>query len=231
MKKIAIIPARGGSQRIPQKNIKDFCGMPIIAYPIHTALESQLFDEVVVSTDSELIAQVAKNYGASVPFLRPKELSDHFTPTIPVITHAITALNLASEDLVCCIYPATPLLKADSLKRGFQELIECPHKMYAFCAVEYDYNPYRSFYVKDNEINMLFPQHQNTRSQDLDTLFHDAGQFYWGRVKAFMTNLPIFAKHSSAIVLKNYQVQDIDTPDDWAMAEIKYKIQSKSESA
>lgn len=224
MKKIALIPARGGSKRIPNKNIKSFCGKPIIAYPISIALESALFDEVIVSTDSTQIAEVAREYGAKVPFMRPKELSDDFTPTAPVAQHAIDALNLHKEDLLCVIYPTAPLLTQETLALGLNALIENPHKFFAFCAVTYDYNPYRSFCITNDEIEMLFPQHYLARSQDLAQVYHDAGQFYWGRVEVWRANLPIFAPHSSAIIVPNSQVQDIDTLEDWTLAEMKYRI-------
>ncbi len=224
MRKVALIPARGGSKRIPDKNIKPFCGKPIIAYPIITALESALFDEVIVSTDSTQIAQVAREYGAKVPFMRPKELSDDFTPTAPVAKHAVESLKLHKEDLLCVIYPTAPLLTQKTLSLGLKALLENPHKLFAFCAVSYDYNPYRSFCIKNDEIEMLFPKHYLTRSQDLEQVYHDAGQYYWGYVNAWRESLPIFAPHSSAIIVPSKEVQDIDTLEDWAMAEMKYRL-------
>lgn len=224
MRKVALIPARGGSKRIPNKNIKDFCGKPIIAYPIATALESKLFDEVIVSTDSHIIAQIALDYGAKVPFMRPTHLSDDFTPTADVANHAIDMLNLSQDDLLCVIYPTAPLLSAKSLNLGYLALQDSAY-LFSFAAVAYDYTPYRSFCFKNGEIAMLFPAHYAKRSQDLEQVYHDAGQFYFGRVGAWQEALPIFAPHSYAIILKSYQVQDIDTLDDWQMAEIKYKLQ------
>lgn len=231
MKKVALIPARGGSKRIPNKNIKDFCGKPIIAYPICTALESRLFDEVIVSTDSHLIAQISIDYGAKVPFMRPDSLSDDFTPTIPVAQHAIKQLELEKNDLLCVIYPTTPLLRAQTLANALEVLLSSPNNHFCFCAVAYDYNPLRSFYFKNNEINMLFPERYGARSQDLEQIFHDGGQFYWGRVNAWEAGLPIFGAHSSAIIVKNYEVQDIDTIEDFALAEVKYKLQASLSSA
>lgn len=223
MKRIALIPARGGSKRIPNKNIKLFCGEPIIAYSIRVALESQVFDEVVVSTDSKAIATVAQEYGASVPFMRPEYLSDDHTPTAPVATHAASVLGLESSDILCVIYPTAPLLESQTLRLGL-EAMQDEKYLFCFCAVAYDYNPYRSFCFKDGNISMLFPTHYAKRSQDLESVYHDAGQFYFGRVEAWQCNLPIFAPHSHAIILSSIDVQDIDTLDDWYMAEVKYRL-------
>lgn len=224
MKKVALIPARGGSKRIPNKNIKDFCGKPIIAYPLQIALESGLFDSVVVSTDSHQIAQVAKEYGASVPFMRPDKLSDDFTPTSLVAAHGVQMLELEQDDLLCVIYPTAALLSAASLENSLHKLLQDSNKLFCFGAVAYEYNPHRSFYVRGNTIEMPFPQHYLSRSQDLEQLFHDAGQFYWGRVSAWTLNLPIFAKHSDVLVLDPMQAQDIDTLQDWYITEMKYKM-------
>lgn len=223
MRVVALIPARAGSKRIPHKNIKPFCSKPIIAYPIAAALSSGVFDEVVVSTDSEEIAKVAREWGASVPFLRPESLSDDFTPTAPVAAHAAHALGLESSDLLCVIYPTAPLLEAATLRLG-REAMEDSHTLFCFGAVAYDYTPYRSFCFKNGEITMLFPAHYAKRSQDLERVYHDAGQFYFGRVEAWERELPIFAPHSHAIILPALEAQDIDTLDDWAMAEVKYRL-------
>ena len=225
-RKLALIPARSGSKRIPHKNIKDFCGKPIISYSICTALESKLFNEVIVSTDSEQIADIARSYGANVPFLRPKALSDDFTSTAKVAKHAITKLNLDDNDLLCVIYPTAPLLKTESIARTLEILLADSNKLFAFCAVAYDYNPYRSFLLSSGSPEMLFPAHYTMRSQDLCPVFHDAGQLYWGRAYAWRKELPIFARHSGAIILNEHEVQDIDTPEDWLMAEMKYTLQS-----
>lgn len=223
MKKIALIPARGGSKRIPHKNIKSFCGKPIIAYPIRTALESALFDEVIVSTDSEQIATIAQDYGAKVPFMRPKHLSDDFTPTAAVAAHATDELKLNDEDLLCVIYPTAPLLRQQTLANALESLLADTQKCFSFCALAYEYNPHRSFYIKNGKLNMLFPAHYLTRSQDLEPLFHDAGQFYWGKVGAWREQLPIFANHSCVVIISPQEAQDIDTLTDWHIAEMKYK--------
>ncbi|WP_334085862.1 pseudaminic acid cytidylyltransferase [Helicobacter typhlonius] len=224
MKKIALIPARGGSKRIPHKNIKPFCGKPIIAYPICTALQSKLFDEVIVSTDSKEIATIAQSFGANVPFMRPKHLSDDFTPTAAVAAHAVNMLCLSERDLLCVIYPTAPLLRAQTIQNALESLLADSTKCFSFCAVSYEYNPHRSFYIKNNALEMIFPAHYLTRSQDLDPLYHDAGQFYWGHAGAWRAQLPIFAPHSCVEIIPANAAQDIDTLEDWQIAEMKYKL-------
>lgn len=246
MSSIAIIPARGGSKRIPRKNIKDFLGKPIIAYAIATALESRCFSEVIVSTDDEAIADIAKQYGASVPFMRPLALSDDTTPTAPVINHAIEALGLDSNDLVCAIYPTAALLQTSTLQRAFEALEKNPQYHFCFSAAAFAYNPLRGFYIGalstdstlessadcsvdssacvGTDIAMLCSDNYHVRSQDLKPLYHDAGQFYLAKACAWGQNLPIFSPTSCAIVLESSQVQDIDTTQDWLLAQMKYKM-------
>lgn len=227
MRKIALIPARGGSKRIPLKNIKPFCGQPIIAYSIQNALESGLFEQVIVSTDSERIAQIALDYGASVPFLRPESLSDDFTPTDSVAIHMAEALGLHAQDLLCVIYPTAPLLQIQSLVSAEQILSADSEICFVFGAVSYEYSPFRSFTLSEDNAGrapqMLFPEHYLARSQDLPQVYHDAGQFYFGRVGAWKQNLRIFAPHSRALELPSAFVQDIDTLEDWQRAEEKYR--------
>lgn len=234
---IALIPARSGSKRIPRKNIKPFCGKPIIAYPITTALESKLFSRVIVSTDSQHIADIAQSYGAQAPFLRPSSLSDDFTPTAAVAAHAAQELGLDSSDVLCVIYPTTPLLQARFLAQGLQALLDSS-AAYSFGALEYSYNPYRSFCIKksgangeNSGVSMLFPEHYHKRSQDLPRIYHDAGQFYFGRVWAWHDELPIFAPHSRPIVLPHSLAHDIDTLEDWNLAELKFRAFMDSSSA
>lgn len=230
---IALIPARSGSKRIPHKNIKPFCGKPIIAYPIKTALESKLFSRVIVSTDSQHIADIAASFGAEAPFLRPSSLSDDFTPTAAVARHAIKELGLDSSpnssDVLCVIYPTAPLLQASFLAQGLQALLDSS-AAYSFGTLEYSYNPYRSFCIKksgandeNSGVSMLFPEHYHKRSQDLPRIYHDAGQFYFGRVWAWQDELTIFAPHSCPIVLPHSLAQDIDTLEDWNLAELKFR--------
>lgn len=224
MKKIAIIPARGGSKRIPKKNIKPFCNQPIISYSIKNALESGIFDEIIVSTDDEEIAKISRSYDAKVPFMRPKELSLDTTPTIPVISHCIKMLNLSNDDLVCCIYPTAPLLKSQYLISSYEKLLENPEKLYVFSCVEFDFTPWRGFVIDNGNISMLFEKYAPYRSQDLKKVYHDAGAFYWGKAEAFCKEKPIFDSHSIPFILPRMFVQDIDTLDDWEIAEIKYKL-------
>lgn len=223
-KSIALIPARGGSKRIPNKNIVNFLGKPLIAYSIQTAQKSRCFDEIIVSTNCENIAKVAQEWGAKVPFIRPKELSDDFTPTLEVITHAIKALELKDEDRLCCIYPTAPLLQEKTIKEAFRVL----KNSYVFCACEFDFTPFRSFSFENQTLQMLYPEHQNTRSQDLPSIYHDAGMFYLGYVKTFREKKPIFSPSSTPIILPRSQTQDIDTPQDLLLAELKYKAMYES---
>jgi pseudaminic acid cytidylyltransferase len=222
---VCIIPARGGSKRIPRKNIKDFLGKPIIAYPIEAAQKSGLFERIVVSTDDEEIAEVAKGFGAEVPFLRPKELSGDFTGTIPVIAHAIKELENAGEriDTACCVYATSAFLTPELLQEGF-EALQKDGKQYSFSVAEFGAPIFRSFkMLDDGGVEMFFPEKFNSRSQDLPSAYHDAAQFYFGKRDAFLKDLPIFAPHSAAVKIDRRMVQDIDTMDDWVIAESIFK--------
>ncbi len=217
---VCIIPARGGSKRIPRKNIKEFCGKPIIAYPIEAALKSGLFDKVIVSTDDDEIAEVAVSCGAEIPFMRPKELSGDFTGTTPVVAHAIRELEDSGMivDIVCCVYATSAFLTPELLKKGFDALGE--GKEYSFSVVEFEAPIFRSFkLLDDGGVEMFFPEYFSARSQDLPMAYHDAAQFYFGRKEAFLQNLPIFTPHSAAVKIDRRLVQDIDTPEDWEIAE------------
>ncbi len=217
---VCIIPARGGSKRIPRKNIKEFCGKPIIAYPIEAAQKSGLFDRIIVSTDDEEIADVARSFGTEIPFLRPKELSDDFTGTIPVIAHVIKELEKSGEvvDTACCVYATSAFLTPELLKEGFEALGD--GREYSFSVAEFVAPIFRSFkLLDDGGVEMFFPEKFGSRSQDLPSAYHDAAQFYFGRRDAFLKDLPIFAPHSVAVKMDRRMVQDIDTPEDWAIAE------------
>lgn len=219
--RLAIIPARGGSKRIPRKNIRDFCGKPMISRSIEAALSSGCFDQVIVSTDDEEIAEVSRGLGASVPFLRPHELSDDYTGTVPVIAHAIDWLQQHSEapTEACCIYATAPFILAEDIQRGLK-LLEDTGCDYAFSVTSYAFPIQRAIRITaENRVEMLYPEHCNTRSQDLEEVFHDAGQFYWGRASAWLGRKPLFSKDAVAIILPRYRVQDIDTPEDWERAE------------
>ncbi len=224
MKKVAIIPARGGSKRIHQKNIKFFCGQPIIAYSIKLAIRSGIFDEVIVSSDDAQILEIAREYGASTPFIRPRELSTDAMPTLPVIAHAIRELGVCEDAIICCLYPTAPLLEKEYLLMGYESLCAHKHLSYTFGAVEFESSPLRGFYIQDDVLSLLFPQYQMICSQDLQKVYHDAGAFYFGHARSFLQEHEIFAKHSLPIVLPKMLVQDIDTLDDWNLAEIKYQL-------
>lgn len=226
---IAIIPARGGSKRIPRKNIKNFHGKPLIAYSIQTALESSLFDKVVVTTDDEEIAKIAKEYGAEVPFVRPKELSDDFTGTGDVVKHAIDYLKKRGEefDYVCTIYATAPFLQAKYLIEGYEKLKESD-AVNAFSATSMPFPIWRTFKIdKNGRCEMFWRENFSKRSQDLEEAFQDAGQFYWSRLDKRSSDI-MFGKESIPIILPRHLVQDIDTLEDWERAEYMYEAVKKS---
>lgn len=218
---IAVIPARGGSKRVPRKNVKDFCGRPMIAWSIDAALESGCFDRVIVSTDDDEIGEVARGYGAEVPFRRPADLSDDFTPTVPVVAHAIRwQQETAPVERACCIYATAPFVRPTDLRAGLA-LLEEQAAEYAFAATTFEFPIQRAIRVDDRgRVSMFQPEHAATRSQDLEEAYHDAGQFYWGRSDAWLAGKPIFDPHSVALVLERQRVQDIDTSEDWDRAEL-----------
>lgn len=223
--RLAVIPARGGSKRIPHKNIKDFCGKPIIAYSIEVAIQSGLFDKVIVTTDDPEIAKVAEQYGAEIPFVRPKELSDDFTGTVPVIAHAINSMRQLGYDVqeVCCIYATAPFILADDLIEG-ANLLNKYQVDYAFSCTSFPFPIQRAVKLsQENAVSMFFPEFEQTRSQDLEEAYHDAGQFYWGKAGAFCQAKPIFNGNSRAVILPRSRVQDIDTLEDWDRAEWLFK--------
>ena len=222
--RIAVIPARGGSKRIHRKNVKLFAGQPMIAYAIKTAAESELFDHIVVSTDDNYIADIARNFGAEVPFLRPKELSDDNTATMPVIAHAIG--RCTEQDwrfnTVCCIYPCVPFLQVRDLTESFQ-LFTSADMQFCFPIVEYP-SPIQRALTMNTEgiVAPYFPENELSRTQDLPLAFHDAGQFYWGSTTSWISDNRI---HSNAVgyVVPSWRTIDIDTPEDWSRAEILAK--------
>lgn len=223
--KVAIIPARGGSKRIPRKNIKQFCGKPMIAYSIEAAIESGCFDRVIVSTDDTEIAEVAQAYNAEVPFIRPEELSNDHAGTIPVIQHAINWLieQVEAPEFVCCLYATAPFITPEAIKKGLQQL-EDTNAAYAFSATSYAFPIQRAFRIKPSlGVEMFEPKQFNTRSQDLEEAYHDAGQFYWGTKEAWLTEKIIFGSESTPVILPRHRVQDIDTPEDWQRAELLFK--------
>lgn len=222
---IAIIPARGGSKRIPRKNIKEFHGKPMIAYSIEAAVNSQCFDKIIVSTDDAEIAEVAIKHGAEVPFIRPDNISDDYATTLDVIKHAIEFTESQGWAIknVCCIYATAPFLIPEFIQKGLDELTSAKID-YAFSATSFPFPIQRALKLSDEQrVEMFQPEHLNTRSQDLDEAYHDAGQFYWGTKSAFLQRKPFFSPQSKAVLLPRKRVQDIDTNEDWELAEALYK--------
>lgn len=227
--RLAVIPARGGSKRIPHKNIRPFGDRPMIAWPIAAARESGCFDRIIVSTDDEEIAAVARAHGAEVPFRRPAELSDDHTGTIPVIAHAVAWHNAEGDPAgeVCCIYATAPFVEAADIRRGLTVLRESGAD-YAFSVTSYAFPIQRAIRINERgRVEMFNPEHFNTRSQDLEEAFHDAGQFYWGRAAAWLQGKQIFSPNALPVLLPRHRVQDIDTPEDWARAEWLFKAMTR----
>jgi N-acylneuraminate cytidylyltransferase len=231
--RLAVIPARGGSKRIPRKNLRDFCGRPMIAWSIEAAHASGVFDRIVISTDDDAIAEVARAHGAEVPFLRPAELSDDRTGTTPVVAHAVAwhrAQGLAPAE-VCCLYATAPFVRAQDLSLGLERLVASGAR-YAFSVTSYGFPIQRAIRITaEGRVAMFHPEHAQTRSQDLEAAYHDAGQFYWGDAEAWTTGLPIFAEHSVPVLLPRHRVQDIDTPEDWARAEWMFRAMQQAGEA
>ncbi len=226
MRKLAIIPARGGSKRIPKKNVKHFLGKPIIAYAIENAISSQLFDEVMVSTDDEDIARIAISYGAKVPFKRSKKNADEFATTIDVITEVILSYKKLGGkfEYACCIYPCTPLLTKKKLEESFS-LLKKDNLDCVFPIVRYGFPIQRAVKLNDKGLVEMFqPEHLITRSQDLELSFHDAGQFYFFKVDNLISKQKLLTDLTGHIELSEMEAQDVDNLVDWKLAEIKYKM-------
>uniref|UniRef100_A0A486XVG3 N-Acetylneuraminate cytidylyltransferase n=1 Tax=Rheinheimera sp. BAL341 TaxID=1708203 RepID=A0A486XVG3_9GAMM len=223
---VAIIPARGGSKRIPRKNIKTFCGQPMLAYPILTATQSGCFDKVLVSTDDEEIAAIARQFGAQVSTLRPAELADDHTGTSAVVRYELQQLALQGyhSQYCCCIYATTPLLSPALLQQAWQQLQAAPGLNYVFSAARFSFPIQRALLTTATGVKPFDPQSIAKRSQDLTPAFHDAGQFYFGRTDAWLSQQTIFADNSKMQVLPHHLVQDIDTPEDWQRAELLYQL-------
>jgi len=223
--KLAVIPARGGSKRIPRKNIREFAGRPIIAHSIGAALESGCFDRVIVSTDDEEIAAVARQWGAETPFLRPATLADDHTGTNAVVKHAIGWFREAGHavELACCIYATAPFVQARYLRQGLERLASSD-KAFAFSVTSFPFPIQRAIRINAaGAVEAIWPENISRRSQDLEEAFHDAGQFYWGRADAFLTDTVLFSPASLPVVLPRHLVQDIDTLEDWQRAEHMYR--------
>ena len=221
MNSVAIIPARGGSKRIPRKNLLPFDGVPMIVRSIRTALDSGLFEQVVVSTDDAEIAELALAHGAQVPFLRPAELADDFTGTAAVIVHALQ--QLPAFDYACCVYATAPLLQARYLREGFELLQQHPQRSFAFSVCSFGFPVQRALTLDgQGALTALYPEFRQTRSQDLPEAFQDAGQFYWGRSEAWLRGEVLYSSASLPVILPRHLVQDIDTLQDWKRAEYLY---------
>lgn len=220
--RLAIIPARGGSKRIPRKNIREFGGAPVISWSIRAALLTGLFDKVIVSTEDPEVASVAQRFGALVPFFRPLHLADDFTPTREVVNHAIeTCESLWSQsvDQVCCIYATAPLIEAGDLESAHRQL-DNGAAQFVFSAVAFEFPVQRGFRLNSaRKPSMLQPEHRFTRSQDLEPIYHDAAQFYWGHRDAFMRGDYMFSENSEAFILPPHRVRDLDTEEDWLIAQ------------
>jgi N-acylneuraminate cytidylyltransferase len=226
MKNIAIITARGGSKRIPRKNIKDFLGRPIIAYSIEAAITSNLFDEVMVSTDDDEIAEIARQYGAKVPFLRSTENSNDFATTVEVIREVLEQYRQKGKlyKYGCCIYPTAPFVNGELLQKSYHLLNEKDYDS-VFPVVKYSNPIQRALLVGENgKIAMMHPEYIASRSQDLEKTYYDSGQFYWFNIEKILAQKKLWTSNSGAIELLEHQVQDIDNPIDWKLAELKYKL-------
>ena len=225
MPNLAIIPARGGSKRIPKKNIKLFLGKPIIAYSIEIAIESNLFDDIIVSTDDIEIANIAKDYGAQVPFFRSEINSSDFATTFDVIEEVVNEQHLRNQvyENVCCIYPCAPLMRKEFIVNAL-EIMKQNNFDTVFPVVQYGNQIQRALKLNDNRIEMFYPQFQTTRSQDLENAFYDPGQFYWAQTNQLIKSGKLFSNNSGFIIIDEMSVQDIDNDMDWKLAELKYSL-------
>lgn len=225
MDNIAIITARGGSKRIPRKNIKMFRGKPIIAYSIETALRSNLFDYVMVSTDDEEISEVAVKYGAQVPFKRSQKNADDFSGTADVILEVLNDLQTIGKQFenVCCIYPTAPFISVKTLSDSYN-LLKKNNFDSVFPVCQFSFPIQRALEINNSKVSMVNPENVNMRSQDLAPRYHDAGQFYWMKTAVFLTEKKIFTANTGSIILSELQVQDIDNETDWKLAELKHSL-------
>ncbi len=223
MRNIAIITARGGSKRIPRKNIKEFCGKPIIAYSIEAALKSGVFDEVMVSTDDEEIAEVARRYGARVPFMRSEETASDYATTRQVLTEVFREYEKLGQyfDVAVCLYPTAPFVTAEKIKKAL-EILEREQADALTPVVKYSYPPQRAFVIKEGTLQFQFPENATKRSQDLEPIYHDCGQFYVMKVDNVLNDVKEIRK--VPLIMPETEVQDIDTEEDWKLAEMKYQM-------
>lgn len=225
--KIAIIPARGGSKRIPRKNIKNFCGKPIIAYSISAAKESGVFDKIIVSTDDPEIAEIAGKLGAEVPYIRATDIADDITPIKDVMRDAISwyRKNNLPVSYICCVYATAPFVEAAAINQGWQAIKSDENTNFAISVAKFSYPIQRALKIKqDGKLAMAQPEHNLTRSQDLEPMYHDAAQFFWARSDAMMKYDAIFDSGCCPIIVPTYRVQDIDNEEDWVEAELKFSM-------
>lgn len=225
MSTLCVIPARGGSKRIPRKNVKPFAGAPMIVHSVRAALRSEIFDRVVVSTDDAEIAEVARAHGAEIPFMRPPELADDMATTDAVYLHAIGAMEAQAGPFehACCLYATAPFVRPEDLRAGLDAL-RTNRATSAFSMVRFDYPIFRALKINDRgRVEMFWPEHRLTRSQDLPAAWHDAGQFYWVDVAKYKREGRIFSSDAVPVPLPPWRVQDIDTPEDWTRAELMFK--------
>lgn len=228
MRSLCIIPARGGSKRIPRKNIKPFMGKPIMAYSIEAALKSELFDEVMVSTDDEEFAEVARQYGASVPFLRSEATANDYATTVDVLLEVLETYKQQGKvfDSICCLYSTAPFVTSERLKEAYSKLSDNIDA--CFTMVEYSYPIQRSLKINEvGQVEMKYPEHLKSRTQDLEKVYHDAGQFYFVKTKTLIEEKTVWCKHTAPLVLLELEVQDLDTLTDWQLAEMKYELLHK----
>ena len=228
MSSIAIITARGGSKRIPRKNIKEFCGKPIIAYSIDAAMQSGVFDEIMVSTDDEEIRDIALQYGAKVPFMRSEKTSNDYATTQDVLLEVLEEYQKRGQgfDYVCCIYPTAPFITAEKLQRSLKKLIETDADT-VLPVVAFSFPPQRCFVINDGNASFKWPENRLVRSQDLEKWYHDSGQYYFMNTKRFGETKNMIMEHTVPIIVDEMEVQDIDNYEDWELAELKYKMRMK----
>ena len=227
---VAVIPARGGSKRIKNKNIRPFAGKPLISYSLTAAQQAAIFDDIIVSTDSDDIAEVARDHGATCIIKRSPTLSDDYTGTTPVVRDAIEQyekLSGSKVTYVCCIYATAPFLSSDVLLAGYHQLTQAPAAKFAFSVTSYAFPIQRAIKIVGEGVEPVSPENMGARSQDLDECYHDAGQFYWGTKRAWLDQAGMFKAHSCPVVIPRYLVQDIDTHEDWIRAELMYRAYIK----
>lgn len=231
MRTIAIITARGGSKRIPRKNIKEFCGKPILAYSIEAALASDMFDRVMVSTDDEEIAETAKKYGAEVPFYRSEKTANDYAATSDVLLEVLEEYEKRGEqfDIGCCIYPTAPFVTGEKLKDAVEKLTDSDADS-LIPVISFSYPPQRAMVIEEDKLIFKSPEYLNSRSQDLQPHYHDAGQFYVFRIKSFQRTRKIMAGNILPLVVSELEVQDIDSLTDWQIAEIKYRLMQEKKA-